>query len=374
MKIISDWFRHLFAEPQAVVLILLLVLGTAVILFFGQMLAPVLAGLILAYLLEGLVRSMQRLRIPRFFAVSLVFMLFSAFVLFMLIGLMPLLWRQLVQLVQQFPIMVETGYSLLESLPTLYPDLVTEAQILQLTNTLNKELTDLSQNILSWSLASVVGVITLIVYLVLVPMLVFFFLKDKDRILLWAKGFLPTDYTLLLKVWREIDVQIGNYVRGKFWEIFIVWAVSFTVFTFMKLQFAMLLGLMVGLSVIVPFIGAAVVTIPVAIVAYFQWGWGSDFFWLMLAYTIIQALDGNVLVPLLFSEVVDLHPIAIIVAVLVFGGLWGFWGIFFAIPLATVVQAVLKAWPRRRFLEPPDFQPQIPQKPPASERVRSELG
>lgn len=374
MKIISDWFRHLFAEPQAVVLILLLVLGTAVILFLGQMLAPVLAGLVLAYLLEGLVRFMERFKIPRLVAVSLVFLLFSTFVLFLLVGLMPLLWRQLIQLVQQFPIMVETGYSLLESLPTLYPDLVTEAQILQLTNTLNKELTDLSQNILSWSLASVVGVITLIVYLVLVPMLVFFFLKDKDRILLWARGFLPTDYTLLLKVWREVDVQIGNYVRGKFWEIFIVWAVSFTVFTFMKLQFAMLLGLMVGLSVIVPFIGAAVVTIPVAIVAYFQWGWGSDFFWLMVAYTIIQALDGNVLVPLLFSEVVDLHPIAIIVAVLVFGGLWGFWGIFFAIPLATVVQAVLKAWPRRRFLEPPDFQPKVTQKSAVSERIRSELG
>jgi putative permease len=115
----------------------------------------------------------------------------------------------------------------------------------------------------------------------------------------------------------------------------------------MGLQFAMLLGLMVGLSVVVPYIGAAVVTLPVAIVALFQWGWSSEFMWLMIAYSIIQAIDGNILVPLLFSEVVDLHPIAIIVAVLVFGGLWGFWGVFFAIPLATVVQAILKAWSRR---------------------------
>jgi putative permease len=59
---------------------------------------------------------------------------------------------------------------------------------------------------------------------------------------------------------------------------------------------------------------------------------------------VIQILDGNVLVALLFSEVVNLHPVAIIVAVLVFGGMFGFWGIFFAIPLATLVQAVLKAW------------------------------
>jgi putative permease len=59
-------------------------------------------------------------------------------------------------------------------------------------------------------------------------------------------------------------------------------------------------------------------------------------------------LDGNLLVTLLFSEVVNLHPVAIVAAVLVFGGLWGFWGVFFAIPLATLVQAVLKAWSQHR--------------------------
>ena len=100
---------------------------------------------------------------------------------------------------------------------------------------------------------------------------------------------------------------------------------------------------LVGLSVIIPYIGATVVTLPIALIAYFQWGWTSDFAWLMVAYLVIQALDGNVLVPLLFSEVVNLHPVAIIVAILVFGGLWGFWGVFFAIPLATLVKAVLSA-------------------------------
>jgi putative permease len=74
-----------------------------------------------------------------------------------------------------------------------------------------------------------------------------------------------------------------------------------------------------------------VVTVPVTLIALFQWGWGDQFIYLMAVYAIIQALDGNVLVPLLFSEAVSLHPVAIICAVLLFGGLWGFWGIFFAI-------------------------------------------
>jgi putative permease len=147
-------------------------------------------------------------------------------------------------------------------------------------------------------------------------------------------------------VWRDVDRQISNYVRGKFWEILIVWGVTFSAFTLFGLNYAMLLSLLVGLSVIVPYIGAAVATVPVMLIAWFQWGWSSQFAWLMTTYFMIQALDANVLVPLLFSEVVNLHPVAIIVAILVFGGLWGFWGVFFAIPLATLVQAILTAWPR----------------------------
>ena len=88
------------------------------------------------------------------------------------------------------------------------------------------------------------------------------------------------------------------------------------------------------------------VTIPVIVVAVVQWGISPEFAYLVAAYLVIQILDGNVLVPLLFSEVVNLHPVAIVAAVLVFGGLWGVWGVFFAIPLATLVQAVYISWPR----------------------------
>ena len=131
----------------------------------------------------------------------------------------------------------------------------------------------------------------------------------------------------------------------------IVWIACYIVFALMGLNYAMLLAAAVGFSVIIPYIGAVVVTIPVALVAYFQWGWSSDFSYLLVAYFIIQGIDGSVIVPLLFSEVVNLHPIAIIVAVLFFGGLWGFWGVFFAIPLATVVQAIIKAWPKENVSE-----------------------
>lgn len=353
MKIISDWFRRYLADPQTVILLVLLLLGTAVVLLMGQMLTPVIAGIIIAYLLEDFVQVLQRFAVPRLPAVVIVFTAFCAFSLFLLLGLMPLLSRQLTQLVQQLPVMIVKGQDLLLSLPMKYPEFISETQVLQMIAVLKTDIAGLGQTILSLSFASVVGFITIVIYLVLVPLLVFFFLKDKDPILTWFRAFLPQDYTLAQEVWQEVDLQIGNYVRGKFWEILIVWAASVTVFAYMNLQFAMLLGLMVGMSVIVPYIGAVAVTLPVAMVAIFQWGWTPEFMWLMIAYIVVQVLDGNVLAPLLFSEAVDLHPIAIIVAALVFGGLWGFWGVFFAIPLATLVQAVLKAWPRQSVVAHP---------------------
>ena len=188
-------------------------------------------------------------------------------------------------------------------------------------------------------------VIAIVIYLILVPLLVYFMIKDKRRILDWLSGFLPDDRQLTGAVWLEVNKQISNYVRGKFAEILIVGFVTVVTFKFIGLQYALLLGALTGLSVLIPYIGAAAITLPVALVAFAQWGFNSDFYAAVIAYLIIQALDGNLLAPLLFSEAVNLHPVAIIVAILFFGGVWGFWGLFFAIPLATVIQAVIQAWP-----------------------------
>jgi len=354
VQIVGDWFRRYFSDPQVVILAILLLLGFAVVLFFGDMLIPVLASMVIAYLLEGLVKQLQHYRVPRFFAVLIVFITFITVLLFVLFGLLPMLSRQATQLFQQLPNMIAQAQALLMRLPENYPNIISEAQAMEMVDALRAELASWGQSILSHSLASLVGVITLLVYLVLMPLLVFFFLKDRDQIVIWFRSFLPDDLGLTTKVWRDVDVQIGNYVRGKFWEILIVWVATYVTFTFMGLQFAVLIGMVVGLSVIIPYIGATVVTLPVAVIGYFQWGYGADLGYLLLAYAVIQALDGNVLVPLLFSEVVNLHPVAIIVAVLVFGGLWGFWGVFFAIPLATLVQAVLSSWPRSEMEHLPE--------------------
>ena len=326
-------------------LAVVLLVGFFIIFLTGEMLAPVIASIVIAYLLEGLVAVFERNGLPRLVAVLFVFLGFMAFMAFVTFALLPLLSRQVTQIFQLLPEMLSNGQEALMRLPQRYPGLFSEAQVRDLINSIRIEALSYGQHVVSLSVSSVVSVITVAVYLILMPLMVFFFLKDKVRILDWFVRFLPQDRGLISQVWSEVDRQIGNYVRGKFIEILIVWVVTFLTFTIMGMQFAMLLGVLIGLSVLIPYIGAAAVTFPVALLAYFQWGVGPEFWWLLLAYSIIQALDGNVLVPLLFSEVVNLHPVAIIVAVLVFGGLWGFWGVFFAIPLGTLVHAVLRAWP-----------------------------
>jgi putative permease len=186
------------------------------------------------------------------------------------------------------------------------------------------------------------------VYVVLVPIMIFFTLKDKDKLLTFARTFVPKRSELTFQVWREVDAKIANYIRGKFVEVLIVWAVTYILFAVMGLNYSLLLSFLVGLSVIIPYVGAVVVTVPIALIGFFQWGFVPKLGYLLLAYQVVQILDGNVLVPLLFSEVVNLHPLAIITAVLFFGGLFGLWGVFFAIPLAALVQAVMNAWPRAR--------------------------
>ena len=161
----------------------------------------------------------------------------------------------------------------------------------------------------------------------------------------WVLSFLPKDRSALDDIGRQMNCQIAKYVRGKGIEIVIVGLMSYVAFAWFDLNYTALLALLVGLSVIVPYVGATLVTVPVVLVALLQFGISTDFYWVVGLYLVIQILDGNVLVPVLFSEAVDLHPVAIIIAILVFGGLWGVWGVFFAIPLATVVNVLLVSWP-----------------------------
>ena len=348
MNPVRQWFERSFSNPQVAVLLALLAVGAVVIGFASRILAPLMVGLVFAYLLDGLMDLLQRLRLSRFLSLTLVYAGFVIAVIMVLLVLAPLMAQQIADFLRALPSIFSRGQELLAQLPQKYPQYFDERQIQDVISSMRNEVAQIAQDMLATLLSSVGGFITALIYLVLVPLLVFFFLKDKNQLLEWCASLLPRkeNRALTNQVWREVNQKISGYIRGKLIEILVVWFVTWVVFQVLGLQYAFLLSFLVGVSVVIPFLGAAVVTIPVALVGYAQWGLTSDFLYVMIAYAVIQFLDGNILVPLLFSEIVNLHPIAIISAVLIFGGLWGIWGVFFAIPLATLVHAVLKAWPR----------------------------
>ncbi|PKI18032.1 AI-2E family transporter [Colwellia sp. 12G3] len=344
-KLFSDWYTRKFSDPHAVTLVVILICIALFIALFSSLLMPVFVAIALAFLLDLPVNKLMNSSMSRSSATIVVVVTFLGFSLLAVLGLMPIIWKQSSNLLQEVPHMITQGQGYLLTLPEKYPDFVQVSQIESFIVMVNDNLLEWGQVALKASLNSISDIVALMVYLILVPLMVFFFLKDKTELMSSITHFLPKERRMAIKVSQEMNQQILNYIRGKVIEILIVGTSTTIAFMFLDLQYALLLGVLVGLSVLVPYVGATVVTLPVMLVALFQFGLSSEFGYVMLAYGIIQALDGNVIVPLLFSEAVNLHPVVIIIAVIFFGGLWGFWGVFFAIPLATLVKAVINAWP-----------------------------
>ena len=344
-KVIREWVDRYLSDEEAVLLALLLVALVGLLWWLGGVLAPVIASLLIAYILQGVVKTLVKFGIHTNVAIGASYLLFLGFFFLIAFFVVPPVWNQMGAMLIDLPEMMQNGQRLMMGLPEHYPAWVNEQQILDLFEYINAEVGSYGERVLSYSLGQLPGLLGLLVYVVLVPILVFFLLRDWSLLVGCTKVILPTKRKALSAIMKEMDEQIANYIRGKALEILIVGGAAFGLFTVFGLRYATLLALAVGFSVLIPYVGAFLVTLPIAIVAFFQWGWGATFAWLMTWYIILQILDGNVLVPLIFSEIVNLHPVAIIMAILVFGGLWGFWGVFFAIPLATLVKAIINAWP-----------------------------
>ncbi|HWK53197.1 MAG TPA: AI-2E family transporter [Hyphomicrobiales bacterium] len=352
IKVFNDFYRRYFSEEEAIVFTLLLAAFILIMMTMGSIMAPLLWSLILSYMLQGLVNALERLRMPHRAAVYLVYCLFLGVTFLIFMVFIPFTLNRLAELINDLPTMAEQLRALLQLLPDNYPDVFSTDQVTLWSSQVQTELRIMGQSALTHSFASFTRFITWGVYTVLVPILVFFMLRDSEKLLGWFENWLPRKRPIMAQVWHEMNDQLANYIRGKALQIVIVGTLTFAVFAFMGLNYALMLAVMVGLSVVVPYIGAVAVSVPVVLVAFFQWGFSSELYQLLVAYVLLMTLDGNLLVPLIFSETVNLHPVAIIAAVLVFGGIWGFWGVFFAIPFATFIKAVIRAWPISHHDEP----------------------
>ena len=345
-KFFKEWYDSHLTDPNQVALALIILSISLVIYILLSTVTPILVAIILAYMLEGVVHRFSKEELSnRNTIVLLVYFSFLAVSLVILFLLLPLMIEQLTLFVKSLPSILEKGKILLLSLTSSEKGFITPTQLTNIFSALNSEVAMMSGSIVSYSLASAGSILETIVYMLIVPILIFFLLFDKKEINGWFKKFFPEKLDLSKKAYAELDLKIGNYIRCKFIEIIIVWIASTLFFSLLGLNYALLLGFLCGISVIIPYVGAIAVTIPIIFVGYFQWGTSSEFWYVIFAHILIQVLDGNVVVPILFSDAVNLHPLAILISILFFGTIWGIWGVFFAIPLAVLVNTLLNIWP-----------------------------
>jgi len=342
---INNLLRKIFSNEETLVFSLLVVVAFLILFFFGNILTPFLVSIIFAYLLLGMQNRMQSYGLGQSLAFVLTYSFFLLLGLALMIWLIPVVYQQLQSLILEIPKWVNSLMLFAQEIPGKYPDLVSSDQITAFLQSLSGEITSISQDFLKASITGIQNTLAVAVNIILLPILVFFFLYDRKAIISGFLSILPKERMMLKSIWVEMDGQLSNYARGKAIEIVIVGSLAAVIFLYFGLEYVALLSVLVGFSVLIPYLGAFIVTLPVAAVGLLQFNLTFEFWLLMGSYLALQILDGNLLVPLLFSDAVKLHPVAIILAVFIFGSLFGFWGVFFAIPIATLIKAIWNAWP-----------------------------
>lgn len=337
-------FRKLLGHLQDPQVALLWIIGLIIgllIIGLGSALAPFFTAVVLAYMLEGMVARLTRMAVPRMAAVIIVFLIFMSILVGLFLWLIPLIIEQLTALITALPAIARTLQHLAAELQTKYVSDLDPTYVQGLIPRVTREMEEVARKLVTGSLAYLPGLFGVIIYLMLVPLLVLFFLKDKDKIVGWISGFLPTKRELFIQITKDIDQQMSNFFRGKIWEMIIISTVSVATFLYFDFRFALLMGLISGVSVLIPYLGIILATIPIILVALFQWGFTFGALKLLIAFAVIQLIDGNLLAPLLVGNMIRIHPAAVIFSVLACGQLWGIIGVIMAFPLAIVIKSLL---------------------------------
>jgi putative permease len=139
----------------------------------------------------------------------------------------------------------------------------------------------------------------------------------------------------------DMDKQMGNFVRGKLAVVMILWGFTTVAFSLSGLNYPLFWGFLTGLSTLVPYFGPIIVSIPIFLVAFLQFGTWWGFVKIGLIYVGFQTIEGNILTPFITGKTTHIHPTLIILSILICNYLWGFWGVVFSVPLTIFIKSVL---------------------------------
>lgn len=339
-----DFIKKVVKSNKEVMIFAFIFLPSFIVCVETSFLFPILTSIILSYFLYKIQKVFLFLGMTVSTSFALVYSLFLALFLFLFFMFGPIVFKQLVIFFNDLPFIIQKikiiTYRLMKEYPIIFP----KEQTNLLFSNVIFYVQSIGKTVISASLLSIVILTKWLVYLFFIPILMFFFLKDYLKIMNTFRIVMPEKSEFWKNIWFNTYIQINNYIRGKIIEVIIVSIANYILFKFYKLAYAGLLGVIVGLSVVIPYVGTIVVSIPIMFIGAIQLGLSNKFFYLLLFYLVIQFLDGNLLVPVLFAEAVNLHPITIILSVVVLGFIFKIYGLFFAIPIAIVIKAIIKLY------------------------------
>jgi putative permease len=314
------------------------------ILIHSSLFLPIIISIVLTYILYNFKNLFIILGFNNRVSFLLSYSVFITIFLLMLIMLLPIFFKQLIWFFNDLPFIMQKikflTYKIIEKNSYIFSSDQTNSLF---SNTINY-FQSISKTLISASLFSITIIIKWTIYIFIIPVLVFFFLKDYIDIIIWFKSIMPRTYFHVIEIWKDTNKQIFNYARGKIIEALIMIFIHYLFFKQYDLLYSELLAFGVGISAIIPYIGTIIISIPVILISAVQFGISNDLLYFNIIYMLIQFIDGNILVPLLFSGVVKLHPVSIIISIVIFGSIFNIYGVFFAIPIAIVFKSIINIY------------------------------
>ncbi|WP_204113852.1 AI-2E family transporter [Shimia biformata] len=314
-----------------------LALFVLVLWYLGDVLLPFVLGGAVAYFLDPVADRLERMGLSRVAATTVISLVVVLAVFILLIEVIPAVIQQLVNLIDTLPELYRQLRSFLAThIPSLFDTQSTTHQALQsFGETLRDKAAVLAQGVFS----SAMSLINVVILLVIVPVVAFYLLLDWDRMVAEVDSLLPRDHVQTIRrLAKEIDNTLSAFVRGMGTVCLVLGTYYAVALMLVGLQFGLVVGMIAGAVTFIPYVGAILGGALAIGLGAFQF-WGD---WVSLGlvagiFVVGQVIEGNVLTPKLVGSSVGLHPVWLILALSVFGALFGFVGMLIAVPVAAAI-------------------------------------
>lgn len=357
----TNYIRFLGGRNTLFTLMILILIGLVVFIFrevsfifnplnvfMKTVVLPVVLALILYYLLRPVLRLLERFKIPRIWGILIIFLGGIGLLTLLSVLVFPFLRGEFQNLIEEFP---EYFMRLLNNIDQFLRNSIfgdyyrdsnfnIEALIATLpsgiADTLQATVTGIITRVTSW-ISTITGVILSIV---IVPFILFYLLKDGDKLPGYFLKLLPPRFRDdTREVLRDADKQLGAYIQGQLIVAFCIGVMVYIGFLIIGMDYALLLGALAMVTSIVPYIGPAIAITPAAIIALVT----SPFMLVKLAivWTVVQLVEGNLISPQVMGKTMYIHPVTIIFVLLTAGSLFGVVGVILGIPMYALLRVIV---------------------------------